>query len=300
MPCYHPLKAWQQAPGVKPVFAFKAGYQELTLPCGRCIGCRLERSRQWAVRVMHEDSMHDQSYFLTLTFDKDHYPDLSKPIYPYFQGFMKRYRARFPDLEIRFYMCFEYGENFGRPHFHACIFGHLPDDAVLYKRTFSGDNLYTSSLLESLWPYGFCPFGDVTFASAAYIARYCTKKITGDAADEHYTLTDPDTGEIIRRPSEFNRMSLKPGIGARWIDRYHTDVYPSDEVIVRGRPVKPPRYYDKRFGDRIDPEFFLEVKEKRLLDMQKNLDDNTPERLAVKEKIAVARHRDYHRCFENG
>ena len=248
---------------------------------------------------MHEKSQHDQSMFLTLTFRDDCLPDLSHPIYPYFQGFMKRHRARFPHLNIRFYMCFEYGDKFQRPHFHACIFGHFPDDAVQYKRTRQGDNLFTSALLESLWPYGFCPFGELTFESAAYVARYCTKKVNGDKADEHYSFTDPDTGEIIRRPSEFNRMSLKPGIGAAWLDRFYQDVYPSDEVIINGKPAKPPRYYDKRFAEKIDASTFSDVQWQRIIDMHENLEHNTPERLAVREKLAKATLRTKVRSLES-
>ena len=243
MPCFHPLQAWQKCKGQQPVFKYVPGYRELTLPCGQCRGCRLERSRQWAVRCMHEKSMHEQSCFLTLTFRDDCEPDLSKGhghLYKYLQDFMKRYRARFPDHEMKMYMCFEYGEQFGRPHFHACIFGHDFDDKKHYKRTKHGDILYTSATLESLWPHGFCPIGALTFESAAYVSRYVMKKQTGKAADEHYTFIDPDTGEIIRRPCEFNRMSNRPGIGAGWIDRFHSDVYPSDEVIVNGKPSKPP------------------------------------------------------------
>ena len=67
--------------------------------------------------------------------------------------------------------------------------------------------------------------GDVSFQSAAYIARYCVQKVTGQLAESHYRVITED-GEIIDREPEFNHMSLKPGIGAEWLKRYKSDVFP--------------------------------------------------------------------------
>lgn len=75
MPCYHPLRALRDSDGIRFV-ASKEAYN-LKLPCGQCIGCRLERSRQSAVRCMHEARMHRANCFLTLTIAPEHMPELA-------------------------------------------------------------------------------------------------------------------------------------------------------------------------------------------------------------------------------
>jgi hypothetical protein len=183
MACYKPLTAyqcadrsiiWREIPGADVV-------RTLSLPCGQCVGCRLERSRQWAVRCMHEAQMHTSNCFITLTYAPEFIreaKDLSLN-YEHFQLFMKRLRKRFTGKTIRFYMAGEYGELRDRPHFHACIFGLDFEDKKFLKRTETGSILYTSKILEELWPYGYSSIGDVNFESAAYVARYIMKKVNG-------------------------------------------------------------------------------------------------------------------------
>ena len=137
------------------------------------------------------------------------------------------------------------GEDFSRPHYHALLFNCFFSDRKKHSTGDSGSVIYTSEALTKLWPFGFASIGDVTFESAAYCSRYIMKKVTGDLAESHYETVDLSTGEVSARVPEFNRMSLKPGIGAEWIKRYNKDVYPRDVVIARGHESKPPRYYDK-------------------------------------------------------
>ena len=290
MPCYHPISAYQCTDG-SIVFSELRRHdisRSLNLPCGQCIGCRLERSRQWAIRCMHEAQMHEENSFITLTYDDDHIPSDRSLHYRDFQLFIKRLRKRYLGRRIRFYMAGEYGENFGRPHWHACIFGLGFDDKKLWKRSPSGLNLYRSENLELLWPFGYSSIGDVTFESAAYVARYIMKKVTGKNADKHYTEIDPDTGVITDRRPEFNKMSLKPGIGYEWYKKYTSDVYPNDYVVIRGKKVKPPKYYDKNY--KIDnPYEFDEILYKREINGKLNSEDNTFERLKVKEIVQQAK-----------
>ena len=290
MPCYHPLSAFQCADGSIVFYESKRHdtVKSLSLPCGQCVGCRLERSRQWAIRCMHEAQMHTQNCFITLTYDDAHLPSDRSLHYRDFQLFIKRLRKRYPGRRIRYYMAGEYGENFGRPHWHACIFGLDFDDKKLWKRTSSNSLLYRSADLELLWPFGYSSIGDVTFESAAYVARYIMKKVTGKNAAEHYQEIDPDTGEITNRTPEFTKMSLKPGIGYEWYKQYTADVYPHDYVVVRGKKVKPPKYYDKKY--KIDnPYEFDELLYIREKSAKLNYADNTLERLAVKEQVAKAK-----------
>jgi hypothetical protein len=317
MACYKPLTAyqcadrsiiWREIPGADVV-------RTLSLPCGQCVGCRLERSRQWAVRCMHEAQMHTSNCFITLTFANFSWYDAKKVkfdipyryhrqhsamdlIYDEYQLFMKRFRKRFPDFKIRFYMAGEYGESFDRPHYHACIFGFDFPDKKFLSRTSTGSILYTSKILEELWPYGYSSIGDVNFESAAYVARYIMKKQTGKVRlnedgsvidpEQHYEFCDLLTGELFKRTPEFNKMSLKPGIGQAWFDKFMSDVYTTDSVVVRGKKCRPPRFYDNKFKE-LFPEEFDGIQFKRELEGRSRFEDNTLERLAVKEKVALAK-----------
>lgn len=262
----------------------------VTVPCGQCSACRLERSRRWAIRCVHEAQLHEQNCFITLTYSDEHLPDDRSLDYRDFQLFMKRFRKlvkKETGAEFRFYMCGEYGEQMGRPHFHACIFGYDFPDKTLWKRERNVD-LFRSKRLEKLWTYGYSTVGGVTFQSAAYVARYIMKKVTGDLAQEHYEYIDPETGECHSRTPEFTKMSLKPGIAAKWLERYQTDVYPSDFVVLNGKKMRPPKYYDKIF-EVLDPNAFAEVKRTRRKAGEKLAEDNTPARLKVKERVLNAR-----------
>jgi len=302
MACNKPIQAWQ-CTDRSIVFSELKRYdilRQLELPCGQCRGCRLERSRQWAIRCMHEASLYKNNCFITLTYNDDHVPEDYSLKYGDFQKFMKRLRKRFTGIQpsatpgsgdkypIRFYMAGEYGENFGRPHFHACLFNIDFQDKVLWQKTESGSKIYRSAALEELWPFGYSSIGDVNFQSAAYVARYIMKKVTGDMADQHYEEVNFSTGEIIKRTPEFNKMSLKPGIGADWLQRYKEDVYPHDYVIVNGKKCKPPKFYDKKYSEEF-PWEFDQIAFEREMQARLRILDNSPERLEVKEKILEAK-----------
>lgn len=290
MPCYYPIVAYRTDAG-EIVFterAKRAG-DTITLPCGRCIGCRLERSRQWAVRCMHEAKLYDANVFITLTYDDDHLPPDRSLLYPDFQKFMKRLRRRFSTSTVRFYMCGEYGEGVHkRPHYHACVFNcHFPDK--LYFSSDGDSELFTSDILTELWGKGFALVGNLTFQSAAYVARYCLKKVTGVNAAKHYEVIDEDTGEIRQRVPEFARMSLKPGIGGDWIKQFMPDCYPKGEVVVNGKAAKAPRYYDKKFKETDDTDRYQLMMEARARTARQSFAEQSDHRLAVKEVVTEAR-----------
>lgn len=258
----------------------------LTLPCGQCIGCRLERARQWAVRCVHEAQLHEHNQFVTLTYRDEALPHDGSLRYRDFQLFMKRLRRRFRGSRIRFFMCGEYGEQLHRPHYHACLFGlQLTDKEVWSVR--QGVTLYRSPTLDALWEHGFVTVGDVTFESANYVARYVVKKVTGKRAEDHYTRVDLHTGEVSALVPEFVRMSLRPGIAAEWVQKYQSDVYTFDVVHCRGSQMKPPRYYDKRLRE-VDDDAAAQIDAERYRKSLLTAEDSTPERLAVREKVARA------------
>lgn len=305
MPCYSPLQGYRSKELTKNgkrklVFSLNSGYVDLkmTVPCGGCIGCRIDRSRQWAIRCEHEMQLHDKNCFITLTYSPEFLPKDRSLDVKHFQDFMKRFRRRVTnssdkyfvstDFKIRFFHCGEYGEKLGRPHYHAIIFGYdFPDKNFFQKR--KGNNvIYRSDFLEELWPYGHSSVGSATWESAAYVARYVMKKVTGEAAEEHYRVFDELTGEVFTVRPEYTTMSRRPGIGKDWFDKFYLDVYPGDEVITRqGRRMKPPKYYDSLY-EFIDPLDLELIKSKRKANNAKRMADNTAERLDVRRKVKEA------------
>lgn len=294
--CTSPLKAWRDpVRGVSFARTSHSG-EELELPCGQCWECRFKRSRDWAIRCMHEAQLHDHNSFITLTYSPEHLPADNSLHYDHFQRFMKRLRKH-AKCNIRFYMCGEYGENFGRPHYHACIFGFDFPDKKFLSQTPGGERLYTSDVLSKLWPFGLSSIGSVTFNSAAYVARYIMKKITGDRAFNHYNEVDSDGVIVNSRTPEFTRMSLKPGIGAGWLEKFHSDVYPHDHVIVKGKESSVPRYYDKLVKRANNASVFPKNKFMSELD-EYDLDEIQFSRL-VRARESAAAHTDESRAARN-
>lgn len=302
MPCFHPLHGFKSrtlnASGKRSItFNPSQGYRDLpvSVPCGQCIGCRLERSRQWAIRCVHEAQLHEKNSFITLTYDNENLPPDKSLHVDHFQKFMKRLRKRFGP-NIRFFHCGEYGEKFARPHYHACLFNFDFRDKKLWKEV-RGNKLYVSKSLEELWPFGFSTIGDVTFESAAYVARYITKKVTGKNAKDHYELMLPD-GELVTRKPEYVTMSRRPGLASAWFQKYSSDVYPSDFIVMREKKIKPPKYYDRLY-EHTYPEEIAEIKIKRKTLAKKHFANNTPERLEVRETIQNEKFKMLKRSYEN-
>jgi len=283
MSCYKPLNAFLHVSGrtCKNVISFRPPGKEIQLPCGQCIGCRIDKSKQWAIRCVHEAQMHPDNSFITLTYSDEHLPTDGGLCPRHFQLFMKRLRKYFQPLTIRFYQCGEYGEKLGRPHYHALLFNLEFPDREIHKIQ-DGTPLYTSPLLEKIWGKGFCSIGEVNFKTAGYVSRYIMKKITGEPAHEHYTKIDPLTGEVFQVKAEYTTMSLKPGIGKPWFDQYQTDVFPGDFVVLDGKKLKTPNYYTELLK-KLEPSEYQKIKEKRIRKMEEKSAENTPERLAVRE-----------------
>ena len=296
MACYHPIQAWRGkdvgASGKRPL-VFEPAYaldptDYLHIPCGQCIGCRLKRSCDWAIRCCHEASLHKRNCFLTLTYNDDNLPEYGALRFDDFQKFMKRLRKKIWPSTVRYFHCGEYGDKTDRPHYHALIFGYDFPDKVLLKKSRRGDCYFTSQTLTDLWGLGHCLIGSVSFESAAYVARYIVKKQTGDSSFEHYAVIDHSTGEILAvRPKEYVTMSRRPGIGKDWYDKFSSDVYPRDFVVLNGRKMRPPKFYDKLF-DIDSPEEFEALVDDRCLTAVKHVCNNTRERLTVRESVQTA------------
>lgn len=325
MPCFSPLQAYrsltQTTENGKSLIRFQreavcsSPFEAIKLPCGQCLGCKIERSKSWAIRCVHESSLWDQNCFITLTFNKESINERKTLDKCDFVKFMKRLRKNHhghngeivnnkPRWPIRFFHCGEYGTKLNRPHHHACLFNFDFVDKEIWE-TRNGIKLYRSLMLEKLWPYGFCTIGEVTFESAAYVARYITKKYNGQHAAEHYIrgnidVIDPETGETeayFLEP-EYITMSNRPGIAKGWFLKNPNDVFPKDYVTHKGRRFKTPAYYD-RIYDQEHPNELQQIKHKRKLAAIAAAPDNTFRRLRARAKVANARFSNFVREYEN-
>lgn len=256
----------------------------MTVPCGRCIGCRLDRSRDWAVRCMHEAQTHgSENCFLTLTYDDEHLPsDYSVHVHVH-QKFIRALRDG-TGRKLRFFACGEYGDKDQRPHYHYLIFGYRPRDLRLHSKK-NDIPLYTSETIQKHWKFGFSTVGELTYETAAYCARYVVKKIGGDRAAEHYRRVHPVTNEVVQVQPEFAKMSNRPGIGDAWYTTFKSDIFPSDFCVVNERMHPVPNFYIRKHAE----EERRKIKIKRKLQANKNRADSTPARLRVRETVQLAK-----------
>ena len=194
--------------------------------------------------------MHEDNCFLTLTYDENSCPKDHSLTVRDIQLFCKKLRKKVG--RFRFFHAGEYGNTTGRPHYHMCVFGYRPADLQVYTITAQGHRLYTSKTIDETWGLGRCWIGDVSFESAAYVARYIVKKVTGDRAEAYYAGRKP----------EYTTMSRRPGIGDAWLKKYADDVYRHDELVLRGKRMRAPRAYDRRI-ELTDPELIASLKRRR-------------------------------------
>lgn len=256
MSCYHPrlmvpTGKFYSKTG-KPIYEFIKEPEDRTyleayengvirVPCGKCLGCRLDYSRQWADRMMLELQTAGKAVFVTLTYDNEHIPiyfDGDDPVgYTVYkkdcQDFMKNLRRDYdgkdghPYAKIRFYLTSEYGTITKRPHYHCILFGLGLDDFPL--RVFKGMNefeqpFYDVPELKAAWPKGFVTVSEVSWATCAYVARYTLKKVFEDQVNTN--------GFEMGVDPEFSLMSRRPGIGADYLN-LHDDCLDYQNISVK-------------------------------------------------------------------
>lgn len=275
MPCYRPYLGFQ-APSGKVYFKPDRNFEwkQIPIPCGKCLGCRLEYSRQWALRCVKEAKYHERNCFITITYSDDYLPKrgVSKK---HIQDFFKRLRRRLgyhnlidDQIGLRYFLCGEYGSTTYRPHYHAIVFGYKPFDLVYFG--FDQDTkqeIYISPWLSSVWGMGNVIVGqNVTFETCAYVARYVMKKLEVDSKnDEFYKNFNKD----------FILCSRRPALGYKFFAENQREIERLDKVLIRdGVQCLPPRYYSRKIKES-NPEKYEEIKQKRI--------DNAP-----KETLARA------------
>lgn len=287
MACYHPMKAIRKK-GEKtykimpksddtrdwiPYVDKSTGeyYDQILLPCGKCIGCRLEYSRQWANRCVLESLDHprETNWFLTLTFNdnclKDYVNDrgFATVRTDDITTFMKALRGRWSTQHnvdgIRFFGASEYGDESMRPHYHILVFGLPLYDLVKYKNNFQGDVIYSSEELDHVWKRGFVRVAEFNWNTAAYTARYVMKKANGMNACFY---------DALGIEPEKTRMSRMPGIGQGYLEKHIHEIYELDEIVLPAsaggklQVISPPKYYDRKL-ESIDPVWLARLKADR-------------------------------------
>ena len=313
MPCYNPITAYysphKNHNGKKPLqFSKSEAFtdREVQIPCGKCMGCRLEYSRQWAVRCVHEASMHKHNAFITLTYNNTNLPKNHSIDVRELQLFFKRLRKKIEPIKIRYFACGEYGEKNSRPHYHAIIFGYDFPDKKIYK-TENGYPLYRSRLLEKVWNKGHSLIGEVNFETAAYTARYIMKKRKGEeehvdengiSNKDYYKKIVQKDGEeqIFYVEKEFAIMSRLPGIGYTWYLKYKDDLK-KGYIHVNGKKINIPKYYENKLKQ--DSENHYErIKKQRRKANVKQKEHNTLERLDTRKRFKQSRIKQLKRKFE--
>jgi len=306
MACFYPLKGYKDPHNGGLTFNQTGTAQTLEVACGQCLGCRLDHSIMWAIRIVHESHLHldhEGNSFVTLTYrdpgqctDKQfkdgHYIPANYSLRPNdVQKFIRRLRKSVKH-KVRYFYCGEYGDENQRPHYHVCLFNQSFKDQILFKDK-QGIYTYTSKTLEVLWPFGFSTVQALNYETAAYCAKYSLTKVNGERAKEHYLRCD-DNGEAYWILPEYIRMSTgrnKPcGIGAGFYEKYTDDIFPSDEVPVPGEGIirKVPRYYQNILSTE-NPAMLEEVKKLRAIFHKAHKSDFTADRLRDRYTCARAR-----------
>lgn len=315
MKCFNPIKAKRDDTG-SIIFTSdeSQGIHEVEIPCGQCMGCRIRKAQEWATRMLHEKQFHEESIFITLTYNDENLPIDRSLQYDDVTRFIKRARKTL-DKKIQYYYSGEYGEETLRPHYHMILYGTEFNEKIKYhgkenivEHLFTNDHgnkVYTSTLLDELWGLGNCNFGSVTYDSCMYVAKYTTKKINGDLSDEHYSRFNPDTGEVWQVKKEEARMSRKPAIGYSWLAKYYKDTLRDDYIVIGNKKVTVPQYYIKKIRSDlekslIDPTYehpFKDITLEDLDNLKENRENNTKpiDRIELNREYQVKlnRHKNY-------
>lgn len=294
--CTHPKTVYLNPKGGRPFMERPSGHSGASakIPCRKCLPCMLNRAQNWSTRMLHELQMHDCAEFVTLTYNDQNLPEYRDLRQKDMQNFFKRLRRKYPSNNIRYVYCGEYGDNTSRPHYHAIVYGLKLTDKKLHDYNNRHEPRYTSQELAELWSHGDCLTGEVTADSCKYVARYMLKDAESGLWKDDYADVDSVTGEIYLRQKPFARYSLNPAIGKTWFDKYKTDVFPRDEIILKTKsgykPHPVPDYY-LRLLERESAELAEQIKQKRIakLTTKQARAEQKPARLAVKEKVLRAR-----------
>mgnify|MGYP000379815928 CR=1 FL=1 len=285
--CVSPIDGWRSAErsvtGKRAVvFDLRRGLHDrpVIVPCGRCIECRLRKKREWALRCQHEASLHDENTLLVLTYDDEHLPALGSLRKAHLSSFLKRLRSR-SGKRFKFFACGEYGGRFDRPHYHVLLFGlGFPDKVPGPER--NGYKSWNSEVLDATWAQGITEIGEVTFDGIAYVAKYITKK---DDRDEGWLRAhgyEPEFIHMSRGGAKDRDGVVSRGIGYDWWKQFGNELLQHDSVLLKGKEVSVPRYYDG-LNETSEPEEVQKIKAARQRCV--DADEMRTPRLMSREKV---------------
>jgi len=315
MPCTNPMKAWVsgKTENGKDNYHFTrpqgvAYDSHQLLPCGKCLSCQIDKSKEWATRGFHESQTHTENSFITLTYDEEHLPKHSTLVKKDLTNFIKLLRYYInkgrtkddPDwIETKYLAAGEYGskQNSHRPHYHICLFGYEPRDKQFFFSNKWGDSVYTSETISKIWKNkGYITISPLTYRTVAYTARYTVKKIVTkeDRQQDDYWI-DKETGETNYNPVAYKKgllmknkipefITMSQGIGKNWHKKFAKDTH-KDYITVNYGKHKVPRYYDKLM-EKEDPQRLQAIKNKRILAAIQN--EKTPQKL--KQEATIKRN----------
>lgn len=292
MPCYHPVPAWPDLSTGRWVFNPDSTRRDLggqvDTPCRQCIGCRIDRSSEWAMRCEHELKFHDESCFLTLTLDDEHFPTSQDDFVAKYVLGLKRIRRHSP--RIRTFGCLELGTHTRRPHGHLLVFGRDFSRDEPVSRGPNGDLVYRSNELDALWGLGHASVGELTRESAGYVARYVVAERSDRAGPVLEAVPHPVSGEpVFLRPAA--PWARSQGLGRAWFEQYGRQAIEQGAIVERGGVRRPiPKFYSKLAKQAFptvgaDAECIAQL---RALEQAWN---RTPERLAVRAEVKRAQLR---------
>lgn len=259
------------------------------IKCGQCIECRLAYSREWAIRITHEQQMHKVSCMLNLTYDDAHLPDHGQLWKDDLQRFFKRLRKA--GYTFKYVASGEYGDVSRRPHFHIALFGvDFSSDRRVFGRSSNGERTFISDVVTRVWPAGHHLIGSLNFESAAYIARYILKKAKG--AQVAAPLAVDDDGVLVLPNPEFLLMSK--GIGRSWFrEFFFSDVFPIASVITaQGSRAPVPRFYKsllKEVGEDLALDMSFRSSARADMERERLCYENQPHRKAARALVSSAR-----------
>lgn len=310
MPCARPMVRFRVVGSDKFVAHPRLGdavVERQEWRCGRCFSCVRSHGDDWSTRLEKEQMLWPRNCVVTLTYDQEHLPLGGNLVKHDLSGFVMRlrnYARRECDQAegVRFYGIGEFGSRTRRPHYHVILFNFDFPDLVHWSGK-GARELCTSEALTRIWGKGVnCKVGRVGADSISYVSRYLDDKRKGGAAAEFRSDAAALAAgeELPRFQLEFSLMSRNPGIGAGWLERFESDVYPGDHVVLRsGREARPPRFFDKRYERELREvgrlEEFEALKACRRADALERSADNTPARLAVKDEVLRLRQARYAR-----
>lgn len=287
---YHPAKIIKQEDlnDIEKLKKYQGGmhYKTTIIPCNKCIGCRLDYSKEWANRAYLESLLYpnNSNWFVTLTYcdealtineeykdkngitwyieDNERATLVPEDLHRFLNTLRKIMERDYGVTGIRYLACGEYGEENLRPHYHIILLNcPLPSETFYNAKLKRGYFYYQNKIIERAWNQeekGISNISEASWNCISYTARYITKKVNGELATEVY-----DMNGIIK---EFFRMSRDPGIGKPYYDIYKDKIYETDSILISNKSgihrEKPPQYFDSLL-EKEKPEKWKEIKRKR-------------------------------------